>query len=439
MKTTRFFLSLIVLSVLWCTEVFAHDEIPNCVDNNGDGYADNYPCHFTPGYGLDPCNKLTDKSYCGAYDGEGNLHPEYVGGHGHIKSDTLAAYWKKGQAEDSPSTSTSSTSTTTSTPTSSTTTTTTTPTSSTPTTTTTTTTTTPVATTLSKISGDNQQGPPGEALANPFVVQVQDQNGNPLQGTTVTFAVTAGGGTLTATTPTTDANGQAQTTLTLGSMLGTNTVQARVQGIDQIQVFSAKDSLLDSVRAAVADTTGSTPESVQLYRFELQLQQGWNLIHLPLTVYMVDNQLLRIQTAADLYELIQPTFMFIHGEDGFIGTHEESDIALGPNQGIAVLTDEEATFTLIGARLPDPFQFERGLNFLGIPRQSVALQGVSDWLRVYEESLVVVTAVDGKFHTVGRAGDSGDHGITGGQSFFIYTTAPRETFFYGPAWGTRIE
>ena len=420
-----------VLSMLWCAEVFAHDA--------GDPIA-----HFTPGGTGDPCNELTDRSHCGPYDADGNLLPKFVGGHGHRyetrpgEGGKSAAYWTADNNPDVSPNQPTTTTTTTSTPTSSTTTTTSTPTSS---TTTTTTTTSLVATTLSKISGDNQQGAPGEALANPFVVAVQDQNGNPLAGTTVTFAVTAGGGTLTATTPTTDANGQAQTTLTLGSMLGTNTVQASVEGIDQTQVFSAQDSLLESVRKIVVDVTGSDPRAVRLYQFELQLQQGWNLIHLPLTVYAVDNQLLRIQTAADLYELIQPTFMFIHSssEGRFIGTNEETDIELGPNQGIAVLTDAPATFTLVGTRLPEPFQFESGLNLVGIPRQSVALQRVSDWLRIYEEAVVVITMVDGKFSMVGRAGDPGDHEITGGQSFFIPMTAPRQTFFYGPAWGTRIE
>ena len=39
------------------------------------------------------------------------------------------------------------------------------------------------------ISGDNQTGLTGEALANPFVVEVRDENGNPLEGVIVTFAV----------------------------------------------------------------------------------------------------------------------------------------------------------------------------------------------------------------------------------------------------------
>ena len=72
-------------------------------------------------------------------------------------------------------------------------------------------------TSLESISGDNQNGLTGETLPNPFEVQVRDQNGNPLKRVTVTFAITSGGGSLSATTAMTDANGQAGSTLTLGS------------------------------------------------------------------------------------------------------------------------------------------------------------------------------------------------------------------------------
>ena len=76
----------------------------------------------------------------------------------------------------------------------------------------------PVPTTLSIISGDNQTGLTGEALANPFVVEVRDENGNPLEGVIVTFAVTAGGGSLSDTNVDTDTNGLgAESILTLGS------------------------------------------------------------------------------------------------------------------------------------------------------------------------------------------------------------------------------
>ena len=84
---------------------------------------------------------------------------------------------------------------------------------------------------ITKFSGDDQSGRPSAALANPFVVEVIDENDDPVSGVTVTFAVTAGGGTLSATSATTNNNGRTQTTLTLGSEPGDNTVAARVTGI----------------------------------------------------------------------------------------------------------------------------------------------------------------------------------------------------------------
>ena len=87
-------------------------------------------------------------------------------------------------------------------------------------------------TTLKKISGDEQQGSVGVALAAPFVVSVLDEDGATIAGVAVTFSVTAGGGTLSASTVTTDANGRARSTLTLGSEPGTNTVVATVAGLE---------------------------------------------------------------------------------------------------------------------------------------------------------------------------------------------------------------
>ena len=92
--------------------------------------------------------------------------------------------------------------------------------------------------TLTKVSGDEQEGTVGAALAKPFVVSVLDQNGSAFAGAVVTFSVTAGGGTLSATTATTDANGRARSTLTLGSDPGTNTVTATVEGLEP-ETFTA--------------------------------------------------------------------------------------------------------------------------------------------------------------------------------------------------------
>ena len=100
-----------------------------------------------------------------------------------------------------------------------------------------------VPTTLTKVSGDAQTGASGTALANPFVVEVKDGATTPktFEGVPVTFAITGGGGTLSATSVSTDATGRAQTTLTLGSTSGTNTVAATVTHAGQTltQTFTA--------------------------------------------------------------------------------------------------------------------------------------------------------------------------------------------------------
>ncbi len=92
--------------------------------------------------------------------------------------------------------------------------------------------------TLTKVSGDGQEGTVGEPLAKPFVVSVLDQNGSAFAGAVVSFSVTAGGGTLSSTTATTDANGRAKSTLTLGADPGTNTVTATVEGLEP-ETFTA--------------------------------------------------------------------------------------------------------------------------------------------------------------------------------------------------------
>src|SRR5262249_40878301 len=75
-------------------------------------------------------------------------------------------------------------------------------------------------------SGNGQTGTVSQALSNPFTVKVTDASGNPISGTAVTFAITSGGGTLSAAQVTTSSLGLASATLTLGPTAGTNTVTA---------------------------------------------------------------------------------------------------------------------------------------------------------------------------------------------------------------------
>jgi len=66
------------------------------------------------------------------------------------------------------------------------------------------------------VSGDAQVGAPGDAAAEPLVVQVRDAYGNPNEGVVVSWSV-EGGGTLSAGQDTTDADGRASVLWTLGA------------------------------------------------------------------------------------------------------------------------------------------------------------------------------------------------------------------------------
>jgi len=112
-----------------------------------------------------------------------------------------------------------------------------------------------------KISGDNQQGNTGAALAQPFVVEVRDGDSVMFAGVPVTFSVTAGGGTLNATSTTTDANGRAQSTLTLGNNAGTNTVRVSAQGVSQTATFIATATTTNTAPTFTDGT--STTRSVE--------------------------------------------------------------------------------------------------------------------------------------------------------------------------------
>ena len=85
---------------------------------------------------------------------------------------------------------------------------------------------------LSKISGDDQHGLPNTPLPVPFVIEVRDlTDGFARRRVPITFTVAAGSGTLSVTSAMTDENGRAESTLTLGSSLGRNTVEVSAEGI----------------------------------------------------------------------------------------------------------------------------------------------------------------------------------------------------------------
>ncbi|HAC05845.1 MAG TPA: hypothetical protein DCF71_08270, partial [Gemmatimonadetes bacterium] len=87
---------------------------------------------------------------------------------------------------------------------------------------------------LVKASGDLQSGAIDQPLTDSIVVQLQDEFGNGVAGGEVTFAVTGGGGAVSAETVTTDSGGFAQTVWTLGPTVGAATLSATALGIPTV-------------------------------------------------------------------------------------------------------------------------------------------------------------------------------------------------------------
>ncbi|MBX9929914.1 MAG: Ig-like domain-containing protein, partial [Gemmatimonadaceae bacterium] len=109
-------------------------------------------------------------------------------------------------------------------------------------------------------SGLGQNGTVGIALPQPFVVRVTDTYGNPVTGTTIGWAVTAGGGSLGGTAMTTNGFGRARTTLTLGATAGLNTVTATSGGLTGSPVTFNATSAAASASLLVLN---AAPQSVQ--------------------------------------------------------------------------------------------------------------------------------------------------------------------------------
>ena len=80
-------------------------------------------------------------------------------------------------------------------------------------------------------SGDGQTDTVLATLPNPYRVIATDQNSNPVQGVSVHWAATAGGGAVSTPTSVTDINGIAVVTHEFGSTAGAQSVQATVAGL----------------------------------------------------------------------------------------------------------------------------------------------------------------------------------------------------------------
>lgn len=96
----------------------------------------------------------------------------------------------------------------------------------------------PALSTLAKAGGDGQTGAAGRPLPVPLAAQVHDSLGRGVTGVIVTWGASAGRGSVSPHTSSTDASGLATATWTLGAAVGANGATASVSGLPAV-AFSA--------------------------------------------------------------------------------------------------------------------------------------------------------------------------------------------------------
>jgi hypothetical protein len=132
--------------------------------------------------------------------------------------------------------------------------------------------------TITKVSGDNQTGTAGTALANALVVKVDDGNGNPQSGVTVNFTVSSGGGSVSPTSAVTNANGEASTVLTLGAPPNgalipiTNTVNATASGIGTVTFTATGNPPGVNIYTVFTNQTPDSPNVTDNTSYELGMK-----------------------------------------------------------------------------------------------------------------------------------------------------------------------
>jgi hypothetical protein len=112
--------------------------------------------------------------------------------------------------------------------------------------------------TIAKVSGDPQTGAVGTTLGAPLVVRVTDAFGTAVPGAVITWSMTGGGSLSAASTPT-GADGQASVTRTLGGTVGQQTTVATAEGLAGSPVTFTHTATAASIGIGRWDPAFTTP------------------------------------------------------------------------------------------------------------------------------------------------------------------------------------
>ncbi|GMR13051.1 MAG: hypothetical protein BMS9Abin29_1250 [Gemmatimonadota bacterium] len=138
---------------------------------------------------------------------------------------------------------------------------------------------------LTIVAGNDQAGEPGTALGDQLAVRVTDAAGQPLGTIAVAWSVESGGGSLASAQTSTDAQGQATNSWTLGPTAGAGSVSATVGALSV--TFNANALLVDFA------PTGDTQISGALTVATVSIPAG-------VTITVADDLTLDVEGAVDI-------------------------------------------------------------------------------------------------------------------------------------------
>ena len=172
--------------------------------------------------------------------------------------------------------------------------------------------------------------------------------------------------------------------------------------------------------------------------YRLSMPAGISLIHVPLKVTAVDGVAKTIESVADLYDVLGGTsavnFLITYDSQTqewrsfFVPSDKggPADARLTEEKGIIASLSTPVSVRLRGGALgingTSTITLSQGLNLVGLPLNDSRIKRVSDLLAlngINGNVFVIIVTDGGDFKAVGRAGDSGDIALTGGQSFIL--------------------
>ena len=211
----------------------------------------------------------------------------------------------------------------------------------------------------------------------------------------------------------------------------------------------AKPIRLTSVTSATITPTAAGADLEYL----LSIPTGISSIHIPLQVTAVGNVAKTIESVSDLYDALggASTVNFLITYDtqtqewrsyfSALETGTAADKALTDDTGILVGLKTPVSVLLRGGALgtngTSTITLNRGLNLVGLPLNDSRIKRVSDLFTLQGiggNVPVIILNDGGEFKAVGRAGDSGDIEIVGGQSFILNAQQAATVTISGAGW-----